>query len=113
MKDRMQYAGYTGSVHYSDDDQLLYGKVEFIRDLISYEGEDAKSIRQAFEEAVDNYLAMHKTQGSEPEQPFKGSFNVRPGSDLHRRAVLFAKEHDVNLNHVVAKALEQFLEQRP
>ena len=70
----MEYKGYAGSVHYNDEDGILYGKVEYIRDLVSYEGQDAKSIRHAFEEAVDDYLDLHKKRETEPEQPFKGSF---------------------------------------
>ena len=38
MKDMMTYKGYTGSAHYDDDDRIFYGKLEFIRDLVSYEG---------------------------------------------------------------------------
>ena len=41
MKDMMSYKKYYGSVHY-DDDQIFHGKVEFIRALINYEGEDVK-----------------------------------------------------------------------
>jgi len=37
MKDMMKYKNYYGSVHYSDEDKLFYGKVEFIRALVSYE----------------------------------------------------------------------------
>ena len=31
MKDLIQYKGYYGSVHYSDDDQVFYGKIEYIK----------------------------------------------------------------------------------
>ena len=56
MKDTMEYNGYFGSVHYNDDDKVFYGKLEFIRALVSYEGTDVVSLRTAFEEAVDDYL---------------------------------------------------------
>ena len=39
----------------------------------------------------------------------KGSFNVRMGSELHRRAALCAKAKGANLNQVVKEALEQYL----
>ncbi len=41
--------------------------------------------------------------------PFKGSFNVRTGTDLHRRAALVAKSKGMNLNKIVADALENYL----
>ena len=91
MKDMMTYKGYTGSAHYDDDDRIFHGKLEFIRDLVSYEGADVDSLRSAFEEAVDNYLDLCRQEGRQPEQPFKGSFNVRMGSELHRQAALWAR----------------------
>ncbi len=109
MKDMMSYKGYYGSVHYSDEDRVFHGKIEFIRSLISYEGRDVKSLRKAFEDAVDDYLELCAEEGKKPEKPFKGSFNVRTGSDLHRKAALFAKAKGTNLNNVVAEALEKYL----
>jgi predicted HicB family RNase H-like nuclease len=111
MKDTMTYKGYTGSVHYSDEDRVFFGKVEYIRSLISYEGTDVESLRSAFEEAVDDYLALCKREGRKPDQPFSGTFNVRTGSDLHRRAVLLAKEQGTTLNRVVSEALQRYLQQ--
>jgi predicted HicB family RNase H-like nuclease len=60
MKDMMSYKKYYGSVHYNDDDQIFHGKVEFIRALINYEGEDVKGLRKAFEEAVTDYLVPER-----------------------------------------------------
>jgi predicted HicB family RNase H-like nuclease len=111
MKDTMTYKGYTGSVHYNDEDRVLYGKVECIRSLISYEGTDVNSLRRAFEEAVDDYLDLCKREGRKPEQPFSGTFNVRTGSDLHRRAALLAKAQGTTLNRVVSEALQRYLQQ--
>ena len=54
----MTYMGYYGSVHYNDDDRIFHGKIEFIRSLICYEGEDVKSLRMGFEEAVEDYLEL-------------------------------------------------------
>jgi predicted HicB family RNase H-like nuclease len=69
MKDTMEYNGYFGSVHYNDDDKVFYGKLEFIRALVSYEGTDVVSLRAAFEEAVDDYLEFCKETGKQPENP--------------------------------------------
>jgi predicted HicB family RNase H-like nuclease len=109
MKDMMSYKAFYGSVHYNDEDGVFHGKLEFIRPLVTYEGKDVKGLRKAFEEAVDDYLELCKEQGLEPEKPFKGTFNVRTGSDLHRRASLFAKQKGINLNTVVTEALERYI----
>ena len=109
MKDMMEYKGYYGSVHYNDDDQVFHGKLEFIRSLVTYEGTDVRNLRAAFEEAVDDYLELCVEEGKEPETPFKGSFNVRTGSDLHRKAMLLARSKGTNMNSIIVDALEQYL----
>jgi len=113
MRDMMQYKGYYGSVRYSDEDGVFYGKVEFIRALISYEGTNVQSLRQAFEEALEDYLETCKEKGIPVEKPFKGSFNVRIGSDLHRRIVLAAERKGLTLNKYIAGILEKETESEP
>ncbi len=105
----IHYKEYYGSVHYSDDDQIFFGKIEYIRSLVNYEGTTVENLRQAFTEAVDDYLELCQHEGIEPDQSFRGSFNVRTGCDLHRKAVLYAKEKGLNLNKVVTDALNQYL----
>ncbi|SLM29686.1 HicB family protein (fragment) [Desulfamplus magnetovallimortis] len=72
MKDMMEYKGYYGSVHYSNDDEVFHGKLEFISALVNYEGDDVKGLKSAFEEAVDDYLYFCEEEGG-TEKPFKGS----------------------------------------
>ncbi len=107
MKDMMKYKGYFGSVHFSDDDNLFYGKLEFIRALVSYEGTDVKTLRRAFEEAVEDYLQMCHKNGKEPEKPFKGSFNVRVGPSLHQRVALNALTKGITINKYINDVLEK------
>ncbi len=109
MKDMMHHKGYLGSAHYSDEDAIFHGKIEFVRSLVTYEGSSIKGLKKAFKEAVDDYLEMCADDGKEPEKSFKGSFNVRTGSELHRLAVLEAKERGLNLNQIVTEALEKHL----
>ena len=107
MKDMLAYKGYHGSIHYNSDDRVFYGKIEFIRALVSYEGKDADTLEAAFVEAVDDYLAICADQGREPERPFKGSFNVRIAPELHERVAIAASRHGMSLNRFVAEALSQ------
>jgi predicted HicB family RNase H-like nuclease len=63
MSAMLRYKGYLGSVEYSDEDEVLHGRLEFIRDLVTYEGADAKVIEAAFQEAVDDYLELCEAEG--------------------------------------------------
>ena len=111
MKDMLSYKGYFGSIHYNQDDRIFYGKIEFIRALISYEGKDADTLVSAFEEAVGDYLVTCEEQGIEPEKPFKGSFNVRIAPELHQQVAVAASQNGMSLNRFVAEALSQAVNQ--
>lgn len=109
MNDLMQHHGYYGSIHLDQENMIFHGKLEFIRALVTYEASDAKGLKKAFIEAVDDYLAMCEGENIEPEKPFKGSFNVRVKPELHRNLVLAAMRDGVKLNNYVEQALEQKL----
>lgn len=111
MSQTLQYKGYDGSVEYSAEDRVLHGRLLGIRDAIIFEGVDVEGLESNFRAAVDEYLAFCAEEGKTPEQPFKGSFNVRVGAELHKRAALFAEERKQKLNAVVATALEEYLTQ--
>ena len=111
MSQTLQYKGYDGSVEYSAEDRVLHGSLLGIRDAVVYEGVDVNSLESNLRAAVDEYLAFCAAEGKTPDQPFKGSFNIRVGPDLHKRAALFAEQHNQKLNTVVSRALEEFLTQ--
>jgi predicted HicB family RNase H-like nuclease len=109
VKGVLVHRGYIGSVSFSADDDVLHGKLEGIRDLVTYEGTDVASLKRNFQEAVDDYLNTCGKMKKQPQVPFRGSFNVRVGRELHKRAAVFAAEHNMKLNSVVSEALEQYL----
>lgn len=103
----LEYKAYTGSIEYSKEDDLLYGKVLGIRGLISYEGKTGKELEVDFKEAIDSYLADCEEEGVAPEKPFKGSFNVRVSAELHQKAALLAMEEKISLNNFVAESIRE------
>jgi len=105
----MEYKGFYGSIDASVEDGCLFGKLEFIEPLVNYEGETVDEVRLAFQEAVEDYLNTCKTLGGEPAKPYRGTFNVRIGRDLHKAAVVAAKQRDINLNGLVKRAIAREL----
>jgi predicted HicB family RNase H-like nuclease len=112
MNDVMKYKGYFGSVHFDADEPIFYGKLEFVKALVSYEANDAPGIKQAFEEAVDDYLETCERSGVMPETPFKGSFNVRTGHKLHEQIALAAEQESLSINRFICLVLQKACQQR-
>lgn len=107
--DSLTYKGFHGSINFDQEDKIFFGKIEFIKDLVNYEARDAENLVNSFQDAVDDYLEICKKAHKEPDKPFKGSFNVRIGTELHEKVGLYALQHKETLNNVVKNALSQFI----
>ena len=105
MNDMLQYKGYYASIHFSGSDKVFYGKIIGINDLVSFEGSSVRELERAFKEAVNDYLETCKQAGRDPDKTYKGSFNVRVPSSLHKEAALLAAVYNITLNDLVKKAL--------
>lgn len=103
----LKYKGYFGSYEASIEDNCMYGKLEFINSLVSFEGETVQKLEAAFKDAVDSYLDTCRCKGVVPEKPLKGSFNVRVGQERHVAAAVVAKEIGKNLNQFVSIAIDE------
>jgi len=90
-KNYMQYKGYVGSVEFTEGDGVFHGKVVGVKPLLSFEGDSVRGLIEDFQNSVDEYLDFCNERGLQPEKPYKGSFNVRVGADLHRQAVVAAE----------------------
>jgi len=105
MTKAMTYKGYIGTVEYSEEDNCLFGRINGIRDIISYEGVSIEEIRKAFEEAVDDYLRHCAATGKEPNKPYSGKFVLRIDPVLHARIAAKAMASGKSLNQYAAEML--------
>ena len=110
MKNILNYKGFLGSVSYSDEDQVLFGKIEGIYDTIMYEGTSVIEIKEMFKEAVNEHIESCKQFEKPLLKSFKGSFNVRVKPEIHQQAVRLATMKGISLNQLVQKAIEKELE---
>jgi predicted HicB family RNase H-like nuclease len=107
MNDIIQYKGYYAEIHFSSEDDVFYGKLIGINDLVNFEADSVKGLKKACAEAVEDYLDACKAIKKLPEKTYKGSFNVRIPSELHRQAAIFASLKKVSLNDFVRYALSE------
>ena len=108
---KLTYKGYTGTIDASIEDGCLHGQILFIDDIITYEGNTVDDIKTSFEEAVERYLAYCKETGKPANKPYSGTFNVRVGQELHRKAVEVAYYRGITLNDFVTQSIKTAIEQ--
>ena len=56
MNNILTYKGYIGSVQFSADDNVFFGKLEGINDLVTFEGNTVQELKNAFCYMVDEYI---------------------------------------------------------
>ena len=103
----MTYKGYIGSVAYSENDQVFFGKIEGINGLVNFEGESVKELTEAFHEAVDDYLAYCADEGITPDKSYTGMLNVRLTPAIHRQIAMLALQAGQSINAYIKEALEE------
>jgi predicted HicB family RNase H-like nuclease len=107
MKDVLIYKDYIGSVHFNADDEVFFGKIEGVEDLITFEGNSVLEVKGAFEEAVNDYIELCKENGKKLEKSYKGSFNIRIAPEIHKKAKRLALMKGISLNQFIQKAVEE------
>lgn len=105
MSNLLSYKSYNGTVEYSREDNCLFGKVIGIKSLLSYEGDSVQELERDFKNVIDEYLKDCEERNVQPEQPYKGTFNVRIRPELHRNIAVYAIEHGKSLNAAVEEAI--------
>ncbi len=73
----MNYENHQASVHFSSEDDVFFGKIPGISDLVTFEGKSVKELKSLFREAVEDYIETCAEAGKKPEKTCKGSFNLR------------------------------------
>ena len=110
MKKMKPYKGYTATVEFDADEMVLHGRVDNLRDVITFHAASIDGVQAAFEVAVDDYLDLCESRGEQPEQPFSGRFVLRVDPELHRTIAVQAAREGKSLNAWILRAISARLE---
>lgn len=109
MNNTLTYKNYIGTVNFSEQDGVFFGKVAGITDSIYFEGDTVEGLTEDFHNAVDEYLEFCAENGKEPQIQYRGSFNVRISPELHRQASLMAQARNISLNNLVEQSVRSYV----
>lgn len=102
----LNYKGYLGTVNFSEKDECFYGKIEGIDGLVNFEGQSVSELKEAFHEAVDDYVAYCVAEGIEPHKSYSGQLNIRIKPETHSRIAALAKQSGESINAFISQALD-------
>lgn len=101
----MSYKGYSARIEYDDEDEIFFGHLAGINDIIGFHAENVADLKAAFHEAVDDYIDTCAKIGKEPQKPYSGKMMFRVDPETHRRAAIAAELAGKSLNQWAEEAL--------
>lgn len=101
----MSYKGYSARVEYDDEDGIFTGRIAGIRDGVGFHADTVEDLREAFREAVEDYLETCAKIGKEPQRAFSGQMMFRVNPEVHRKAALAAELAGKSLNQWAEEVL--------
>ena len=107
MTNTMTYKGYSARIDYDDDDNVFTGRIAGIRDGVGFHADTVDALREAFHEAVDDYLETCAAIGKQPQKPYSGRMMFRVSPEVHRRAALAAELSGMSLNQWAEEVLHR------
>jgi predicted HicB family RNase H-like nuclease len=104
----LTYNGYTARIEFDGEDEIFVGRIAGISDVIGFHADTVNGLKQAFHEAVDDYLDTCEKLGRAPNKPYSGKVMFRIDPDIHARAAKAAELSGKSFNEwageVLAKA---------
>ncbi len=107
MTNTMSYNGYSARIEYDGDDGIFTGRIAGIRDGVGFHGDTVEALRDAFHEAVEDYLETCAKVGKEPQKAYSGQVMFRVDPEVHRKAALAAELSGKSLNQWAEEVLDK------
>ena len=102
----MRHKGQLARIDFDDRSNVFVGKLLGINDVVGFHAETVQALRQAFEEAVEDYIATCTAIGKPVEKPASGKLMLRVPPEVHGAALLAAKMAGTSLNQWAARVLQ-------
>lgn len=110
MTNTMTYKNYAARIEYDDDDLIFKGRIAGIRDGVGFHADTVEGLRDAFHEAVEDYLETCAEIGKEPRRSYSGQVMFRVSPEVHRKAAIAAELSGKSLNQWAEEVLSHAVE---
>ena len=107
----MSYKGYAAKIEYSDEDQCFVGHIAGIQDIVGFHGESVTELRDAFVEAVDDYLETCAQLNRAPQKPYSGKLMLRIPPEVHAAVAIAAEVSGKSINQWATETFTEAVQQ--
>jgi predicted HicB family RNase H-like nuclease len=107
MTNTMTHKGYAARIAYDDEDGIFTGRIAGIRDTVGFHADNVEGLREAFHEAVEDYIETCARIGKGPQRSYSGQVMFRVSPEVHRKAALAAELSGKSLNQWAEEVLDR------
>ena len=103
----MNYKGYSARIEFDAEDEIFFGRLANVSDVVGFHADSVSYLKQAFHEAVDDYIETCRKLGKAPQKPYSGKMMFRVNPEVHARAAKAAELAGKSLNQWAEELLDK------
>ena len=109
MDNVLKYKDFIGTVNFSAEDGVFYGKIEGIKSMVSFEGETVHDLEEDFKTAVDDYIEYCQRHNITPHKSYTGKITIKITPEEHSIIAAIAKTKGISVPVLVKNAIRREL----
>lgn len=106
MNNILEYKGFKAKIEYSADDNVFFGYLIGIDDVVSFHAETVDQINSVFRESVDFHIEVCEKVGKQAKKQYSGKVMLRLPNQLHEKIAEAAASAGKSLNEWGRDVLE-------
>lgn len=106
MNNTLSYKGFTARVEFSADDNVFFGRILGIDDIVTFHAENVKDLHDEMRGTIDFYLDVCAKEGKKPKKSYNGKVLFRFPSELHASIAKTAERQGKSINEFGKEVFE-------
>ncbi len=106
MNNTLNYKGFVARIEFSADDNIFFGRVLGIDDIVTFHAETVNELNNEMKETVDFYLETCEKTGKPVKKAFNGKLLFRFPSELHAEIAITAAKRGKSINEFGREVFE-------
>jgi predicted HicB family RNase H-like nuclease len=98
MNNTLSHRGFTAKIEFSADDNVFFGRLLGIDDIVTFHGETVEELKDSMRESVDFYIELCERDGKNSKKSYSGKVLFRLPNKLHAEIAEAATRHGKSIN---------------
>jgi predicted HicB family RNase H-like nuclease len=98
MNNTLTYKGFTAKVEFSADDNVFFGRLLGMTDIVTFHGETVEELKDSMRETVDFYVETCEKEGKKSKKSYSGKLLFRLPDKLHAEIAEAATRKGKSIN---------------